>query len=269
MIDLIARFSVYRLYLPLRCFAHAFHLFSRNIRVRLGLRKPFEKKKLQIPLKPWEELCSCSGVVFKEMNEADGNVDVVELAVINALCRTSRPSMIMEIGTFDGRTTLNLALNSEAQIFTLDIPQDTETAHEVAPGDVPYLNKPVSAIGARFASPPNSNLSCTKRITQLYGDSASFDFSEFRKKIDFFFVDGSHSYEYLKNDTRVALELLNPAGGVIVWHDYGEWQGVTKGLEEIMAANPALQLYNVRDTSLVVAIFDSKEALGSLKEITV
>jgi hypothetical protein len=73
----------------------------------------------------------------------------------------------------------------------------------------------------------------------------------------------------LKNDTRVALELLNPASGVIVWHDYGEWQGVTKGLEEIMAANPALLLYNVRDTSLVVAIFDSKEAVGSLKEITV
>ena len=36
--------------------------------------------------------------------------------------------------------------------------------------------------------------------------------------MDLVFVDGAHSYDYVKNDTEKGLEMLRP-GGVIAWHD--------------------------------------------------
>jgi hypothetical protein len=64
------------------------------------------------------------------------------------------------------------------------------------------------------------------------------------------FVDGSHTYDYLLSDTRAAMTMVRP-GGVIVWHDYGVWDGVTTGLEEL-EARERYGLRNVRGTSLVV-----------------
>jgi hypothetical protein len=46
------------------------------------------------------------------------------------------------------------------------------------------------------------------------------------------------------------MEAIAP-GGVIVWHDYGVWKGVTKGLEEL-EDQEGLGLKNIRGTSLVV-----------------
>ena len=39
-----------------------------------------------------------------------------------------------------------------------------------------------------------------------------YDYSPLKGKIDLIFIDGSHSYEYIENDTRRALELLLLAG---------------------------------------------------------
>jgi len=158
----------------------------------------------------------------------------------------------MEIGTFDGRTTLNLALNSDAQVFTLDLPGNMETVFQVKGSNEKYMKKQSS--GARFSSPPHTGLPCVERITQLYGDSASFDFSPWYGKIDLVFVDGAHSYEYVVNDTNIALRLLSPEGGIIVWHDYMVWPDVTRALHELKEKMPSLPLVHVRDTSLVVSI---------------
>jgi Methyltransferase domain len=46
---------------------------------------------------------------------------------------------------------------------------------------------------------------------------------------DMVFVDASHAYEYVKGDTERALSLLKP-DGLLIWHDYGEWPGVTQAL---------------------------------------
>jgi len=47
-------------------------------------------------------------------------------------------------------------------------------------------------------------------------------------------VDGSHAYDYVVNDTQLALRLLSKRGGTILWHDYDTscWPGVTKALHE-------------------------------------
>ena len=68
--------------------------------------------------------------------EADGNISLVEIAVISKLIRSRNPAVIFEIGTFDGRTTLNMAANSspDAKIYTLDLPSQSRTELPDRPG---------------------------------------------------------------------------------------------------------------------------------------
>ena len=54
----------------------------------------------------------------------NGNVSLMELILINSLIAKRNPANAFEVGTFDGRTTLNLAINTRenAVIYTLDLP---------------------------------------------------------------------------------------------------------------------------------------------------
>jgi predicted O-methyltransferase YrrM len=72
------------------------------------------------------------------------------------------------------------------------------------------------------------------RIHRLFGDSATFDFSPFHNQVDLFFIDGAHSYQYVRNDTEKALPCVKK-GGVIAWHDYGRCgiNGVSRWLHEL------------------------------------
>lgn len=182
---------------------------------------------------------------------ADGNVSGYELAVINALVAAFRPENCFEIGTFDGRTTVNIAANlvASGQVYTLDLPasEHAKTRLPLAHGDDQFICKPVS--GSQFSGTPWAG-----RITQLYGDSATFDFSPYAGQMDLVFVDGAHSYAYVKNDTRMALRLLRPTGGMILWHDYGSpyWKGLTQALNELRQEIPALAaIQHIAGTTLV------------------
>jgi hypothetical protein len=52
--------------------------------------------------------------------------------------------------------------------------------------------------------------------------------------VDFFFIDGAHSYKYVRSDTLNALKCCHP-GSVVAWHDFGRMgvNGVTKWLLEL------------------------------------
>jgi hypothetical protein len=59
---------------------------------------------------------------------------------------------IIEIGTFDGRTTINLAINvpDACPVFTLDLPPGDPTHFGLDTGARTFIDKP--ATGARFQS---------------------------------------------------------------------------------------------------------------------
>jgi hypothetical protein len=82
------------------------------------------------------------------------------------------------------------------------------------------------------------------------GDSATFDWSAHLGRAGLVFVDGSHAYDYVVADTGTALRLVANKG-MVIWHDYGVWDGVTRALEEIETSRH-LGLRHVRGTSLVV-----------------
>lgn len=193
-------------------------------------------------------------VKMRELEGEAGNVSLYELLAINQLVKLHDPKGLFEIGTFNGRTTLNMASNcsQEAEVYTLDLPKDqlNSTRLSIASGDRPFILKERS--GARY-----SGQEAEEKITQLYGDSATFDFSPFLNKIDFIFIDGAHSYEYVLNDSKTALELLRNGKGVILWHDFNAWKGVTRALNELYSENGKFKgLKHIEGTSLAYAMLE-------------
>jgi predicted O-methyltransferase YrrM len=96
----------------------------------------------------------------------------------------------------------------------LDLPlqQLEHIAHKLRIGDRKYAKKTIC--GELYLNSPYAN-----KIKQLYGDSARFDFSPYFNNIDMVFVDGAHSYDYVVNDSEIALKLIGSKKGIIVWHD--------------------------------------------------
>ena len=185
----------------------------------------------------------------------DGNISLYELNVISMISKLHARNNVFEIGTFDGRTTLHLALNSPINccIFTLDLPakQIDEVKYPLATYEKVYVNKPVS--GSRFLGHPLSS-----KIKQMYGDSATFDFSPYHNLCDIVFVDGSHAYEYVLNDTVQAIKLLTKEGGIILWHDCGIWNGVTQFMNAFNQKFPN-KLVQVNGTSIVFSEFNKDD----------
>ena len=183
-----------------------------------------------------------------------GNITTIELVFINKVVVQTAPKRLFEIGTFDGRTTINLAANSpsDAHVFTLDLPRtmldDTKLPLESC--ERAYIDKEKSGILI-------AGHEAEGKITQLCGDSATFDFSPHWGQMDFVFVDGSHSYEYVLSDSRIAMRLLRGGRGTIVWHDYnkpsGYYQGVTRALNELYeSGGPFGRMRRVEGTTLAV-----------------
>lgn len=183
----------------------------------------------------------------------DGNISLAELIAIIKLIEQYKPKRIFEIGTFDGRTTLNLAANSQqdALIYTLDLPKRGGLFDKLSAlaQDKSFVNKVNT--GCRF-----HGTDIEKKIIQLFGDSATFDFSPYWNSMDFVFVDGAHTNDYVLSDTEKALKLLRDGRGVIVWHDYSwVWEDVTKALNRLQATEPRLKnIKHIKGTSLVCYI---------------
>lgn len=232
-------------------------LFVKNRLLIYKISTHFGYPEVKIPVAPVSALIP--GDATKDISievldpvGVDGNVSPLELLLISTFIKTRNPTRIFEMGTFDGRTTLNMALNStdNARLWTLDLPKTEigNTPLPLAPLDRQFIDKDGS--GARFTGKNEE-----KKITQLYGDTASFDFSKFNNSMDMVFVDASHSYEYLLNDSRVALKLLKDGKGIILWHDYHVWDGVTRALDELYLNDSAFKdLKHIEGTSLACLI---------------
>lgn len=220
-------------------------------RVSRRLRGVVRGQATSLPVARWRDLFQAKPIRLTRSRKNAGDVNLAELAILaTAAASLVAGEEIVEIGTFDGRTTLNLALNAPAHlpVFTLDLPPQAIPKFDLAPGERAFVEKPRS--GRHFREAPPEWAAAAGRITQLFGDSASFDWSAHLGRAALVFVDGSHAYDYVLADTDTAFRLIAP-NGVIVWHDYGVWEGVTRALEEIEATR-RLGLRHIRGTSLVV-----------------
>ena len=149
-----------------------------------------------------------------------------DLTAIVALTKRVNPAICFEIGTGHGRTTLHLALNTapDTQIHTLDINNDEVT-------------------GCVFRE-----TAVASKITSWTGDSRTFDYSPWQKKVGLVYVDGSHECDAVKADSETAFGLV-AKGGCILWDDFiPGWPGVAKALRD---SPRATHLRRIAGTKLV------------------
>ena len=190
-----------------------------------------------------------------DLDRGNGNTSLLEQAVILSVAKALNAATVFEIGTFDGWSAANLALNlgSSAKIVTIDLPAQDIGAAKLPLGkyDIQYIMKEASGTKSRDM----------KNVVQLYGDSATYDFSPWFGQCDLVFVDACHEYEYVRNDSEIALKLVRP-GGTILWHDYGTvFHGVARALNEFYRNDQRFRsLRHIQGTSLCVCRTDPPAA---------
>jgi len=246
MRELYLGYFATRIYLPLSGLSRRWRRFLGQIR---GRSHRF-LQNTQLPEVSWKDCTKRRSMKILEHEKENGNVRISELGILSAFAADCRDGTnLFEIGTFDGRTTLNFALNSPAQctIYTLDLPPDLETRFSLAEGERHMIDKPKP--GSRYERHRKTYPNAIGKIHQLLGDSAAFDFSPFIDSSSLVFVDGSHHFDYVMSDSKAAMAMAI-MGGVVVWHDYGVWEDVTRALDTL-EQREGYGLRCIKGTSLV------------------
>jgi hypothetical protein len=172
-------------------------------------------------------------VVDSRFVSEDGSLPIHELIPLLAILRSESPRSVLEIGTYFGSTAANMALNlPDAAIATLDLHE------EIGPGGLAAggLEKDdFHLIARRQVGRAYLTLAGVDNVVQHFGDTAEWDFSRAGPGTTFFFVDGSHTYEYAKNDTIECINIIKYKS-VIIWHDCDlHHPGVVRWLGEMVA----------------------------------
>lgn len=153
------------------------------------------------------------------------SLDIQEIIALCGIVKFIGLKNILEIGTYDGNTALNLAANSasDALITTMDLPSHSNKLNVPEPY-VNVTNK--DKIDLQY-----KNTKYTEKIVQIYADSTKIRWGEMPVPFDLVLIDGCHYYDYVKKDTENSLKHVKP-GGIIAWHDYGMIKDVSKIVDE-------------------------------------
>lgn len=199
-----------------------------------------------------------------------GNISLHELFVLSLCIKNKNPKNTLELGTFNGRTTLSFLYNTrkENKIYTVDLPSEKAlfTKLPIEKGQTKkdgVVYDELGFIGQKkiFDNYPYSFTNT--RIKQIWKDTGELTSEDLdNNNFDFVFVDASHSYENAKHDLYFSLSIVNP-NAVIFFHDYGKgnsgWIGVNNALnefyiKEIFSEQPSMEMYHIEDTSIVVLL---------------
>lgn len=129
----------------------------------------------------------------------------------------SNSNFILEIGSYEGRSTAAMLDNSKANVWCIDPWNESDDN------------------GERVYEKFNEN---TRRYSRrLIVFRMKFDcFINLFPNVnfDFIFVDGDHKYESVKFDIEQSLKLISPRG-ILAGHDYSlSWPDVVKAVDELV-----------------------------------
>jgi predicted O-methyltransferase YrrM len=230
---------------------------------RMRNRKNFPERRFILPQVmlyelfqgPWPISIVVDKLLFRG-NEDTMTLPMRELLAIAVICKKSQPKRIFEFGTYTGVSTLVMAMNTpeESRIFTLDIDPASRDNHEHGMG--------IGGFAPFELGQSYKNTEYEGKITQLLGNSLTFDFKDLMSTIDLVFVDADHSYRFVTADSENAFKLIRP-GGIIIWDDY-VWHddypicsGVARSLHELQGLK---QLYWIAGTRFAVYIDNFKDS---------
>ncbi len=212
-------FSFYRCLTDLKFWKHIL------IYYRIHLSKKNNIQTIEI-----NDVCDLNetSITINRLALSDGNISHLESLIITALASSLKKDQnFLEIGTFDGKTTINCASNLKSSIiYTIDLPED-EIVDEIERSN-DYLEYDKALIMKKERRMKDfSNFS---NIKQIYADSTKFDFSTINFTIAF--IDGGHDLGTVCSDTTNCIKNIKKPG-VIIWHDYDVTNPVGRYLQSI------------------------------------
>jgi len=190
-----------------------------------------------------------------------GGVTLLETFLIVTATQIVNARRVFEFGTFLGSTTLNLAFNTadDAEVVTLDLGEEHAGVVKQDIADVPLTklhlaaNKELDFIGSRVSH----------KIKTQIGNSILFNFSTYKRTMDFVFIDGGHDLDTVRSDSQNAWEMVrSDKPSCIMWHDYGnpDYSDLTTYLDKLSEER---DMYHVGDTMLVCWFNDTANTIRS------
>lgn len=143
---------------------------------------------------------------------ADWKMETDDGPILKTLWNAVAPKRHLEFGTWEGFGTTLVASVTDAEIWTLNLPEG-ETDSD---GNRLYDTTDAGAFIGRLYRKAGYE----SRVHQILCDSRAFDTSSFEAQpFDTVLIDGGHTPEVVANDTAKALHVLRH-GGTCVWHDF-------------------------------------------------
>ncbi|WP_313892569.1 class I SAM-dependent methyltransferase [Psychrobacillus sp.] len=146
-------------------------------------------------------------VSINDLTFLSGGSSVMDYFFLKAVMQRCNFRTYLEIGTWTGESIAAVAEIAD-KCYSISLPDDNEALFTTFKS---YCNK---ANFSRYFSNNKDN------IVHFYGDSLEFDYSQIKDEINLVFIDGDHSYDAIKQDTKNIFELVGYENSIIVWHDF-------------------------------------------------
>jgi len=218
---------------------YSYHLYSGFGMPHLWQRLPW-RDNLQIPSRKIDQIFP--EIDFSRSTELlfpfprDLGVLPQELIVLTKIVSHLQAKRVVEFGTAEGRTALNLAahLPPDGEIITLDLPP--------IPGR--------TEVGYFYWDQPHK-----AKIKQVFASVDAWDSRPYRASAEIVFCDACDLLPGLAAEAYQAFSLIKP-GGVIFRHDYGSAEGPTKFWNWLATQLPVA---HIEGTMLLCLRMDSEE----------
>jgi predicted O-methyltransferase YrrM len=187
---------------------------------------------------PGIDACGVVSVRKPESRKINWSLDLQELIHILCVAKHTNAKRILEVGTYDGFTALNLAANldDDGEIYTVDLPQDKQVRLD----GISNACSDFEIVGSKFRGEEEASI-----IRQLWADSTEADWHSFGSPFDLIVIDGSHDYPFVKSDSANAVKHVRP-GGTVFWHDYGQFPDVSRAVDELARNLPIVAIQGTR-----------------------
>lgn len=180
--------------------------------------------------------------IVAEAEKIDGWMSREELQVLADAASTRK--IIIEVGSWMGRSTTALALATPGRVYAVDHWQGSENERELmAKASSVPLGDPLYQ---KFCK-NTEKLIASGKIVPVRCDSANAVPKLLEllagQKADMVFIDGEHTYEACRRDIKTFRPLIKP-GGILYGHDYSE------GFPGVMKAANELPIVHTNDTAI-------------------
>lgn len=163
-----------------------------------------QKKLKSLPLISLADLVALGKTNTIQLSYLGGSSLATDMLLLQSVCQRFEHCNYFEIGTWRGESVMNVS-SVASQCYTLNL--SGEEMEKLG------MSKKYADLHCFFSKNiPN--------ITHLSGNSLTFNFDQFSHKFDVVFIDGNHTFEFVKNDTQKVFEHLLHNESIVVWHDY-------------------------------------------------